>query len=798
MADGTIKIGIELDDAGVARQAQVEGKKAGERFSEGFEGSSKDVGDKADSAIKGAGKNAKSAGSSAGKDYASGFDSQSKNLGDKVDKAIDSAGAGAKSAGKEAGKEYASGFESETKDLGSSIDFGGAMGKMSGAAGLAAGAVGVFAGAVAAAGAAGAGLVSVANDVGEDMGKLATAAEVSATSWDDAHDTYRDMVGILGEVDQSVEATNHMLVMAQGNTEDLAKWTDIAAGVYATFGDSLPIEGLTEAANETMRVGQVVGPMADALNWASMSTEEWTDALEGHEPAQKAFREALEEGLSAEDAFNAALAECNDEQDRGEIITAALSAAYDDAAEAYKETNKNVIEFRKAQSDLNEALAEAGELLMPLGSTLLTGFSDALQGVLDKVNEFGPQLQEAFANGDYNLGGEIVGKMVSEMAAEFPERLPEIIEDGTEFMMGFFQGLAENMPTAMQAWADSFLGSGDVLLTALEDLMRWVGDNYPVWAAAWKEQGPKLIEDLGELVKEHAPEIMEAMVYLVSQMVAGLMLALPSLMAAWAQVFADLLVEMQQWALDSAFWAGYAGGQSVSEFIDEIDELPAKLALWLAETLRKAQSWADEMSKEAEDTASRFLRSLEYDIRSIPGKFPEWLAGAVEAVREWGEDLAEAGRQAANNFVDDVVSALTFGAVRIGTAASSATSAAGGGARSAAMPMSASAAVPMTASALSAFSEPENGGAPGVMMLSASPLGAGISGAVYGALERSAEQLVATFSSGKSTAGVVNVYNNDNRSTTTQNNTFTSEVQSAAEIARTLRLQQKYGLAGAR
>ena len=100
----------------------------------------------------------------------------------------------------------------------------------------------------------------------EAMGKLNTAFETSGHSAEDAYNTYSSLQSILGETDQAVEAANHLAKLTD-NAEELTTWTDIATGVYATFGDSLPIEGLTEAANETAKVGQITGPMADAINW---------------------------------------------------------------------------------------------------------------------------------------------------------------------------------------------------------------------------------------------------------------------------------------------------------------------------------------------------------------------------------------------------------------------------------------------------------------------------------------------------------------------------------------------------
>lgn len=79
------------------------------------------------------------------------------------------------------------------------------------------------------------------------MGKLSTAFEAAGHSSETATETYQALQGVLGDTDQAVEASNHLAKLCD-NEEDLAAWTDIATGVYATFGDSLPIEGLTEAA----------------------------------------------------------------------------------------------------------------------------------------------------------------------------------------------------------------------------------------------------------------------------------------------------------------------------------------------------------------------------------------------------------------------------------------------------------------------------------------------------------------------------------------------------------------------
>ena len=124
-----------------------------------------------------------------------------------------------------------------------------------------------------------------------EMGKLDTAFTTNGHSSKAAKQTYSELNAVLGDSAVAVEAANHLAVMTT-NEKDLNTWTEICTGVFATFGDSLPIEGLTEAANETAKVGQVTGPLADALNWAGIS----------------------------EDAFNEKLAKCSNEQERQKLI----------------------------------------------------------------------------------------------------------------------------------------------------------------------------------------------------------------------------------------------------------------------------------------------------------------------------------------------------------------------------------------------------------------------------------------------------------------------------------------------
>lgn len=201
----------------------------------------------------------------------------------------------------------------------------------------------------------------------EDMGKLETAWEAEGKSGDFATETYKNFYAALGEEDRSVEAVNHLAKLVD-TEKDMQKWTDIATGVWGTFGDSLPVEGLTEAANETAKVGKVVGPLADALNWAGVN----------------------------EDEFNTKLAKTANEQERAALITDTLTGLYGKAAEKYKENNSSIIAARKATSDFTDAQAQLGEKMEPLKTKFtqlktqaLMAIIPAISWVISKLQQFG-------------------------------------------------------------------------------------------------------------------------------------------------------------------------------------------------------------------------------------------------------------------------------------------------------------------------------------------------------------------------------------------------------------------------
>lgn len=191
----------------------------------------------------------------------------------------------------------------------------------------------------------------------KQLTQLNTAFLAAGKTVQDAAGVYKNFFRFLGESDTAVEASNLLIKLTQ-DEKNLAEWTKILQGVYASFPDSLPIEGLVESANETARVGQVTGNLADALNWAGES----------------------------EDAFNEKLAQTTTLSEREALIRNTLNGLYGQAAEIYERNNKSLLEYNESQANLQLKTAELGATITPL-LTQLNNLGAAIVGLLKPAFE---------------------------------------------------------------------------------------------------------------------------------------------------------------------------------------------------------------------------------------------------------------------------------------------------------------------------------------------------------------------------------------------------------------------------
>ena len=162
---------------------------------------------------------------------------------------------------------------------------------------------------------------------------------------------------------------------------ELKGMVDAAEAAWTAFGDSIPIESITESINETAQVGKVTGALADAINWTA----------------------------AEEDAFNQQLSACNSTQERAALIQDMLNGRYGESKTSFDEANQAIMDYRGSVYDTMDANAQLGEAFAPINSAInqvksaiaealapvIEDIAQKFQPIIDKVKQFiqdNPQL----------------------------------------------------------------------------------------------------------------------------------------------------------------------------------------------------------------------------------------------------------------------------------------------------------------------------------------------------------------------------------------------------------------------
>lgn len=224
----------------------------------------------------------------------------------------------------------------------------------------------VVAGAGAAMGGAFVAAVEGTRDYRVSMGMLESAYLTAGHSSEVAKSTFSDLNSVMRDSEAATEASQHLALVAD-NESELNELTHSLTGVYATFGASLPLEGLAEAINHSSSLGEVQGSLADALEWS---------------------------GITVDD-FNEQLAACSTEEERQDLIMKTLKDTYGKAADQYKETNKDVIAAEKAQEKLSDAMAEVGEVGEPILTAIKNKVADMVTAAVPKLEKMIGKFKDA-------------------------------------------------------------------------------------------------------------------------------------------------------------------------------------------------------------------------------------------------------------------------------------------------------------------------------------------------------------------------------------------------------------------
>ena len=377
------------------------------------------------------------------------------------------------------------------------------------------------------------------------MGSLEISSEKAGYTAEETSAAYNELFGVLGDNQTAATTTANLQALGLAQS-DLNTLIDGTIGAWATYGDSIPIDSLAEAINETVQTGTVTGTLADMLNWAGTS----------------------------EDDFNTKLQNCSTASERANLILQEMAnQGLTQAGEAWQEQNANLVAANNATALYQQNASALAAAIGPMFTAIQTAGAQLL-GVLAQIagafdfSAIGAQITSlvewftglvtAVSNGEMTIGealGQVSGKFtetIGGILSQLGEALPGILQAGVDIVLNLLQGIVDNTPQLLQGATDLITGAvtaiGENLpnfltkgMEIVTNLVQGILDSLPEIISSAGEAALSFITEIGE----NLPEILQKGLEMVGELVAGVIDAIPDIIAAAGDVVSNFWDEIK-------------------------------------------------------------------------------------------------------------------------------------------------------------------------------------------------------------------------------------------------------------
>lgn len=373
------------------------------------------------------------------------------------------------------------------------------------------------------------------------MGSLEISSEKAGYTAEETSAAYNELFGVLGDNQTAATTTANLQALGLAQS-DLNTLIDGTIGAWATYGDSIPIDGLAEAINETVQTGTVTGTLADMLNWAGTS----------------------------EDAFNEKLAACSTESERANLILQEMAnQGLTQAGTAWQEQNANLVAANNATALYQQnasalaaaigpmftAIQTAGAQLLGVLAQIASAFDfSAIGAQITSLVEWFTGLVTAVSNGEMTIGealGQVSGKFtetIGNILSQLGEALPGILQAGVDIVLNLLQGIVDNTPQLLQGVTDLITGAVQALADNLPEflqkgmeivanLVNGIVDSLPDMIASAVEAVSAFLQS----VTDNLPEIVAKGVEMLLSIVSGIIDSLPDIVSAAGRIVSSLI-----------------------------------------------------------------------------------------------------------------------------------------------------------------------------------------------------------------------------------------------------------------
>lgn len=442
-------------------------------------------------------------------------------------------------------------------------------------------------------------LVNETMEYNKVMGTLEVASQQAGYSAEQTAQSYSQLYAILGDQQSSATALQNLQALGLSQ-QDLTVMIDGAIGAWAKYGDSIPIDSLAEGINETIRSGTVTGTFADVLNWAA---------------------QAAGNAGTAEDEFNDKLQSTQDPAERARMVMDELARqGLPGLAEAFRETNPEIVAMNEANARMQESMGKIGEALAPVVATV----TEAIAGLLEALAPLGEAFSTVF-QGALELVQPIVEGLKESFQGVKDAISSAFTEEQIAAISSFFQTLGEVILAVPFAVLSAAI---NVVVTAIQLLITVIGA-------------------LVGFFTETLPAAIQAVIEWFSQLPTKI-----------AEFFSNIIQSVAEWASNLVTNMSNAASNAINAVVNFFSELPGKIAEFFSQVISRVAEWASNLLSNMRDGANNAINAVAEFFSQLPGKVADFLSQVISKITQWASDMANKAREGARNVVQNVTSTL--------------------------------------------------------------------------------------------------------------------------------------------
>lgn len=324
------------------------------------------------------------------------------------------------------------------------------------------------------------GLTESTSEYRRELARVTTVADQVGVSGDKIIDKWIDMNAVIQDESSVTEGLNNLMTAGFTAEKELDAITKALEGASIQWAETLKFEGLSDSLQEWIgsKGASLTGQFAELLERLGYNLEDVEKATEGMTDAQR----------------------------RNWAINILNASGLSDVSDAYREANKDMIDYKKSSADLLHAQSMLGEEMQPFITTIKQGTADILYSFVDMMNGVEGAGDNLLSNLDY-VSGQIwqgVQDLFSNLAPVFedfittdvPEFIGSIIAQIPSWIASIATTVWNEAPNIVSSLMDGIVNGLNSLVEGIDNpiiekilndvisAFQWFSDNSGVVVSA--------------------------------------------------------------------------------------------------------------------------------------------------------------------------------------------------------------------------------------------------------------------------------------------------------------------------